>query len=93
MGVIGNQPVRKDYVWDIPEDLSANLKDMIKIANENKVSLSDVIALRQCMVKEAEVKTVRMDGDYRDEHAGGYHDAMRDIAQSIQSISDAIQGE
>ena len=90
MGVIGRQPERVNYASYMVSDLPSELEEMIRLAKYHKVSLSDVIALRECLIKQGDSAIKTVDGDYRDEHAGGYYNAMRDIAQSLQSISDAI---
>lgn len=91
MGVIGNQPERVNYASYMVSDLSDELKEMIRLAKYHEVSLADVIALRECLIKQGTAALKTVDGDYRDEHAGGYYDAMKEIAESLRSISEAIQ--
>lgn len=81
MGAIGHQPPRRRHAVEY-DYLDSHLQLYADLAKKRQVSLADVIALKHALELERANDIAIDDGDNRDEHAGGYTAALRDVSWS-----------
>ncbi|MBP5996969.1 MAG: hypothetical protein KA535_03375 [Azonexus sp.] len=89
MGTLGNQPPRQ-YCNVTRADTDDALDFVKELASKHKVSISDVIALMSVLEHNRANDIAVKDGDFRDEHAGGYGENMALIGEALGSIAQAL---
>lgn len=89
MGVIGNQPPRRDHSVD-DNYLENTIKLHIKLANKHRISVENVIKIRDVLEKERLNDMLVEFGDFHDEHMGGLADLIQELIGTLREISDTL---
>lgn len=80
MGTLGSQPARYEYDDRVSlEALEHELDAYQALAARKHVELTDLIALRTTLEYARRTKFLVRDGDYRDEHAAGFGEIVREF--------------
>lgn len=83
MGVIRNQPPRRDYSVD-DNYLENTIKLHINLANKHKISVENVIKIRDVLEKERLNDMLVKFGDFHDEHMGGLADLTQELIGALR---------
>ena len=84
MGTLGNQPEREPFRVD-SKLLEGFLSTAVTLAQRYGISVDAVVAAKHALELERQNSIAIQDGDFRDEHAAGIGECLREIADALRS--------